>query len=203
MRSTHSIHNFLVVVLTSNALSGGVQGTVALFQYVKKIADGLSSISVGPHLSVYHAMQSKAWALADRRRFVANIRSYLLSAFPLLMLVSAAFAVCAWIALCVTGARGDRFGYTAFAILLVLLAWQTLISVETIAVGVPVMAKKTSVVLVVNGVFVANFYLVIHHVLVAPYTGLAVAVACIACQGVSTVMFTLVAVRLTRIKFGR
>lgn len=200
MRATHSIHNFLVVLLTNSALSGGVEGTVALFQYTKKVADGLASISVGPHLSVYHPAQARAWAARDASAFAANVRAYLVAAFPLLLLASVALALVAVVVVQLVPGAAARLPAGGLAVVLVLLAWQALISLESVPVGVLVLARRPDLLLAINGLFVVTFFAVLHGVLVAPYTGLAVAVASVACQAVSAVLFALVARRLWRRK---
>jgi hypothetical protein len=193
MRSTHSIHNFLVVLLTNSALSGGIDGTVAVFQYTKRIADGLASISVGPHLSVYQSAQARAWAARSAVAFSANLRAYLLSAFPLLVLAAIGFACLAAMAIHVLPGAAVKVPYGSFVVLLVLLSWQTLIALESVPVGVLVLARRPEVILVINAVFVATFYTTIHWILPKPCTGLSVAASSVACQGISTLLFSLVA----------
>jgi hypothetical protein len=198
MRSTHSIHNFLVVLLTNNALSGGVPGTVAVYQYAKRIADGLASISIGPHLSVYHPAQSQAWALRDRPAFLANIRNYLSTAFPLLVLATLALLAGAAALVHLEPAVAARFPAGVFAVFLVLLAWQTLIALETVPVGVIVIDKRPDLLLVGNVMFVASFFLAVRLVLAAPYHSLHVAFASLACQVLGAVFFSVAALRLVR-----
>lgn len=201
MRSVHSIHNFLVVLLTSSTLSRGVEGTVAVFQYVKKIADGLASISVGPHMSVYHAAQARAWALRERHAFGGNIRAYLASAFPLLLLVTLAFAGALGLSLHFFPAVFGRIGLNGLATLFVLLAWQALIAAETMPVGVLVIDHRSGFIAAINGLFVLNFFLVLQYALQPPFTGLAVATASLGCQCISTVLFSYVASKLMRRRF--
>lgn len=203
MRTTHSVHNFLVVVLTSSALSAGVEGTVALYQYAKKLADGLSSISVGPHLSVYHAAQARAWAMVDPVAFRRNMRTYLISAFPLLFAATLLFGAGAGAAVHFVHSFAQRMPPSGFALLFLLLAWQTLISLESIPVGVVVIDNRTEMVLFVNSLYVLMFFTVIHFVLVAPYTGIAVAAASLCCQLISASLYALIAHRLMRQRFAR
>jgi hypothetical protein len=198
MRSTHSIHNFLVVLLTNSALSAGVEGTVALFQYMKKIADGLASISVGPHLSVYHAAQAKAWAMRSVQAFAANLRVYAAAAFPLLLLASATLGVLVAGAAHFAPAVVSRVPSGGLAVVLVLLAWQALISFESVPVGILVLDRRPELLLVINGVFVLAFFAILQGVLAKPTTALAVAIASLSCQAISTFLFSVVALRLWR-----
>lgn len=200
MRFTHSIHNFLVVLLTNNALSAGVEGTVALFQYSKKIADGLAAISIGPHLSLYHAAQARAWAVRSARDFSTNVRAYLLSAFPLLALAIGAFAVFAIVVFNVVPNSASMVPKGGFAVILMLLAWQTLVACESVPVGVLVLARRPEIILAINALFVVTFFAVTHWVIVKPSTGLTVATTSLACQSISTMLFSYIAYTLWRRK---
>jgi hypothetical protein len=202
LRFTHSIHNFLVVLLMNSALSAGVPGTVARFQYVKKVADGLSAISVGPHLSVYHAAQAQAWAVTDCAAFARNLRSYLLTAIPLLLGATGVFLVLAsMLVRYLTDPRIQAAGHE-IALLLVLLGWQTVIAIESIPAGVLVIQKRTGLLMAVNGIYVAIFFSAIEWLIPRPYSGLSVAATSLGCQLVSFLLFSIVATKLYRRKFG-
>jgi hypothetical protein len=201
LRFTHSIHNFLVVLLTGYALSGGVSGTVATFQYVKKVADGLASISIGPHLVVYHAAQASAWMNGSRQKFLQNIRLYLYASMPLLLAVVSILMLALY--------TGE--GYLAMPqlqsltrhthLLLVLIAWQVLIALETIPVGVLVIERRPLAMLIVNGLYIAAFFAAVNLILPRPYAGVSVATASLACQLLSSMMFALLAFRFFKLKF--
>lgn len=201
LRFTHSVHNFLVVLLTNAALSGGVPGTVSLFQYVKKFADGLSSVAVGPHLQVYHASQASAWARDDKSRFHENIREYLRHSLPVMALALAGAFVCWHFAGIYAPQLAQKASAGAFLIFMTLTAWQVLISIETIPAGVLVVGKHTRWLLAVNVLFAFNFYLVTQVAMSAPYTGVAVALASLLCQCVSTVLLSVLAYSFYRKKF--
>lgn len=202
LRFTHSIHNFFVVLLSNSALSGGVEGTVAVYQYAKKIADGLSSISISPHLTVYHSAQAKAWVRGDLGACVVNIRTYLLTAYPLLLGLVVVFVVFTSLAINVIPDFGAKLPQGGALILFVLLAWQTLISLESVPVGILVIDKRAGLILMINTVFIITFFMALHWVLVSPYTALAVAIVSICCQAISTLLFSIVAFKLWRYKFN-
>lgn len=201
LRFTHSIHNFLVVLLTNSALSGGVPGTVSLFQYVKKIADGISSVAIGPHLQVYHAAQAGAWARSDKRLFHKNIREYLLHALPVIAIALAGILVCWRFAGDFIPSLAHKATTEAFWIFVVLSTWQVLISVESVPAGVLVVGKHTRWLLLVNALFVMNFYLMMHVAISAPYSAATVATMSLLCQCISSTIISFLALMFYRKKF--
>lgn len=195
LRLTHSAHNFLVVMITNAALSSGSAGTVALFQYVKRMADGLCAVSVGPHLGVYHAAQAIAWARRDRRAFVAHIWSYMRSALLLLALAASVFLVGAWF---LAGHLPGGPAPTVDAVILfvLLVAWQSLIAVETVPAGVLALDNRAGAMLFVNGVYIAAFYAGVHGLAHGANTGTTVAALSLACQLLSLALFSRIGWRL-------
>jgi hypothetical protein len=202
LRFTHSIHNFLVVLLMNSALSAGVSGTVARFQYVKKVADGLSAISVGPHLIVYHAAQARAWALTDRAAFARNVRSYLFAATSLLICATGAFLALASIVVRYVDDARVRASTHEIVLLLVLLGWQAVISIETVPAGVLVVQKRPGLLMSVNVIYVTTFFCAIQWLISRPYSGLSVAMTSLGCQILSCLLFTGLAMKLYARKFG-
>ena len=202
LRFTHSIHNFLVVLLTNSALSGGVSGTVSLFQYVKKVADGLSSVTVGPHLQVYHAAQASAWARLNRQKFHDNILDYLRHALPVIGIALAGMVVCWHFAGNFVPNFAQKATTGAFWIFLVLSAWQVLISVESIPAGVLVVGKHTRWLFLVNALFALNFYLGMRVVVAPPYTAMTVSVLSLGCQCISSAIISSLAWTFYRKKFA-
>ena len=201
LRLTHSAHNFLVVLITNAALSSGSSGTVALFQYVKRLADGLCAVSVGPHLGVYHADQATAWAQRNRAAFVANIRAYLGSALPLLALASGLFLGGAW--LFQSSLAGSPLaGGAALCVSGLLLAWQALIAVETVPAGVLALDNRAGAMLFVNGIYIAAFYLGVRWLAGSAANGTTVAALSLACQLLSLALFSHIGWRLQSSHFG-
>lgn len=189
LRLTHSAHNFLVVLITNSELSSGTSGTVALFQYVKRVADGLCAVSVGPHLAVYHADQATAWAQRDRAGFAANIRAYLGSALPLLALATGLFLAGAWL---FNASPVGSLAPSAVALSLfwLLLAWQALIAVETVPAGVLVLENRAGAMLLVNGVYIGLFYLGVQWLVGGSDVGITVAALSLGCQVLSLALFS-------------
>lgn len=198
MRLTHSVHNLLVVALTNAALSAGAAGTVALFQYAKRLVDGLTSVAVGPHMAVLHARQATAWTLGDAAAFRRHARHYLGTAVPALVGLCALALVLGWAWGAWTGSPLLQPGTATWTLVLLLCAWQLVMAIETVAAGVLSYENRAGWMFAVNGLFIACFVLALQVLLPQPADGVGVALAALACQLLSLVLFTGLARRLYR-----
>lgn len=200
MRCTHSVHNFFVVLLTNNALSAGAEGTLSVFQYVKRLADGLTSVTFVPHAGVYHARQAAAWAEGGIPAFVSNVEHYFKTSLVALLLMLAAL-------LSVGGAvlwSGDELKILSLenaGLFCLMLLWQAVIAVETIPVGVITMAKQSLQILCVNMIYVAMLFMLTRILPSTSMTGFQIGGALLASQLLSLCLFTLLAVRIFRLKY--
>ncbi|MGI9141988.1 MAG: hypothetical protein ACR2IJ_02250 [Fluviibacter sp.] len=200
MRCTHSVHNFFVVLLTNNALSSGAEGALSIFQYVKRLADGLASVTFVPHAGVYHARQAAVWAEGGSTAFVSNVEHYFKTSLVALLLMLAT-------TLSVGGAvlwSGDGFKILTLenaGLFCLMLLWQAVIAVETIPVGVITMAKQSLQILCVNMIYVAMLFMLTHILPSASMTGFQIGGALLVSQLLSLCLFTLLAVRIFRLKY--
>jgi hypothetical protein len=197
------VHNFVSVAVISSFLSGGVEGTVSFFQYVKRIADGIASICIGPHLSVYHAKQNISWVKNNAKLFKLNIVSYFKSAIPLFLAAILCMLIIGWIVINFYPSYIHNYSsFDVFAYLfLLLLLWQMIISLETVAVGVLVMENLSAILFIVNVIFILNLILIM-NVVNKPYSTLTVATACVICQIVSLILSSYFSFRKFKTKFA-
>ena len=196
LRLTSSVHNFFVVLLTNSALSAGVPGTVALFQYVKRVADGLASIAVGPHMFVYHNKQARAWTQGDQVLFRENILDYLRHSVPMMTLAVLIAGLVWGMTQEIAQSLVPALAQSTVALFVALWFWQLLIAVEGVPAGVVVVARRIDWVFSVNFFYLMNFYLIVNFLLSRPHTGLSVALASLGCQAISAVLFGLLAFKL-------
>ncbi len=201
MRGAHSAHNFVVVLLINSALTAGAEGTFAIYQYARKVADGLTSIAIGPHQVAYLAALARAWASGNRMALRQQSRDYLWTALSLLAgsTLLLALVVGAVSALAPTAVK--TIGVDGVAMLLVLLLWQALVAIESVPVAVLSVARRTAWMFGVNATFAMALYGVLGWLVVPPHGGLPVVLALLCCQGVSTVLFALLAARCLRQRF--
>lgn len=203
LRSVSSIHNFAVAFISSSTLSMGPTGSVAVFQWVKRITDGLAAVSYGPHLLVYQAAQASAWAEGKLQLLKSNAADYLRISVPTFLLVAVGVVAGTAIALQV-GALGEAgpMARQILPLLVLLLAWHLVISIETVCVAMVVVDHRWFGMLVINLVFVTLYYVFLQRIHALPPV-LSVAAFGVACQLVSAAAFTWLAGRILSRRFGR
>ena len=159
MRIGHSFHNFFVGLIINSTLSHQALGVISIFQYAKRFADGVTSVTVGPQNNIYHARQALAWAGRDRSQFRENIKAYLRITTPLFLVVSLiVLLTMPWLLKLL---NRDGMGHAIDALKVtfsVLVVWQGIIAIETIFAGVVVTARQSLILWGVNGLFVGSFY---------------------------------------------
>lgn len=189
MRGIHSIHNLLLSVVVASYLSHGVNGTIATYQYLKRVADGLCSITMGPHAAVYHAEQANSFAALNRIKLISNIYVYLYSAVPIFLIgVAIAFAVYFGLAYYGIGVEMESEASNS---LLVLLVWQFIVAIETVPVGLLIVANAASSILKINTIFIVQFFILTYFATYFQVFELAV-IGCY-CQTISLLMYSYVA----------
>lgn len=202
MRGAHSAHNFVVVLLINSALTAGAEGTVAVYQYARKVADGLTSIAIGPHQAVYLAALARAWAHADRLSLRRESSDYLWTSLLLLTGATLLLSLVAGAAATLAPTAAKAIGIDGGVMLAVLVLWQALVAIESIPVAVLSVDRRAGSMLCVNAVFALGLYAVLTWLVVPPHGGVPVVLSMLFCQIGSTVLFALVASRCVRHRFG-
>lgn len=200
MRLTHSMHNLLVVAVTNAALSTGPAGTVAVFQYAKRLVDGLATVAVSPHMAVLHAKQATAWMQRDAAAFCGHAVHYIRTAVPLLVGASTLALLASWAWASLSDQPPLRPGGSHWLLLLLLCAWQLVMAVETVAAGVLSYDNRAGSMFAVNSLYIACFFGVV-QLLPVLTGGVAVVAAALGCQLLSLVLFTWLASGVHRQRF--
>lgn len=202
MRGGHALHHFLSAVIVNGALSALPTGNIALFQYAKRFADGVSSVAVGPHGNIYHARLAKAWSERDQRSVRDAAAAYLKHVFPLF----AAGVVLVWLALpylLTWIASHDQLPVDYLAsIFLVISVWCGLIVFESVFVGMLTAAHRAGVFILVNGLFIVVFFW-LTRVDLGLATIFKLPVAASLAQAVSLMLFVASALHLFRRHFSQ
>lgn len=158
MRSGHTLHNFLSTAVINGTLSTLSAGNIALFQYAKRFADGVSSIAVGPHGNIYHATFAKAWSERYRRMALDAVGAYLKHVLPLFALG----VVLVWLALPYVlrwiAPQGHVPIDNLMSVFLVVSLWSGLIAFEAIFVAVLTAAHSAALFILINSLFIAIFF---------------------------------------------
>lgn len=159
MRSAHALHNFLSVAIIGSALSTLSAGTLSIFLYAKRIAEGVSSISVGPHVSIYHAKLAEAWTKFNRSASLDAARSYLKHILPLFLLgVGLTWLLLPPILLMISSLASQASIDSMMLSFLLISVWNLIIIIESVFVALLTTAHRAAVFGLVNGLFIIFFY---------------------------------------------
>lgn len=165
MRIGHSFHNFFVGMILNNALSHLAPGLISVFQYAKKFSDGLAGIAIGPQANIYHARQAKSWAEGDKKLFYVNVKIYLKNTLPIYFIgVLLVWFLLPWLLELLAKGRDTGSVNGIKFVFLALAAWQGIISIETIFAGVVVIAKRSMILWLVNGIFIVSFFIAVKFI---------------------------------------
>jgi hypothetical protein len=201
MRSGHTLHNFLSAAIINSTLSTLPAGNVALFQYAKRFADGVSVLAVGPHGSIYHALLAKAWSELNYNSVWKAATAYLKHVFLLFV----ASVIIVWLALpyiLVLVASNTNVQVENMAsIFLLVSVWNGLIIFESVFVGILITANRAGMFILVNGLFVMIFFFLSRLDLNLAIVFQLPAMAVLA-QSVSLLLFVVLALHLFRRHFS-
>lgn len=194
MRMAHSMHNFLVTAFISSLLSGLGEGVLALYQYLKRIADGLTGVLLGPAMAIYGVEQNKVLLDNNRIKLLTMSREYRQQ--TMLRVLPVGLLALVWV---VASLVTPWLGTTETALLFSLLVlWQLVIACEYAAVAWFVSLDAVWWIFGINSVYLLAFagssFLVQHYWPTAPNV-LALAVAC---QMVSLWLYTVLGHKLLR-----
>ncbi|WP_150131067.1 lipid II flippase MurJ [Janthinobacterium sp. LM6] len=165
MRIGHSFHNFFVGMILNNALSYLAPGMISVFQYAKKFSDGLAGVAIGPQANIYHARQAKAWVERDKKLFYVNVKVYLKNTLPIYIVgVFLVYFIMPWFLEILSEGRDAGSVIGIKFVFLALAAWQGIISIETIFAGVVVIAKRSMILWMVNGLFIISFFIAVKFI---------------------------------------
>ncbi len=196
MRSAHALHNFLSVAIIGSVLSTLSAGSLSIFLYAKRIAEGVSSISVGPHVNIYHAKLAQSWSEFNRGASLQAARSYLKHVLPLFLLgVGLAWFLLPQVLLMTSSLASPASIDSMMLSFLLISVWNLIIIIESVFVAVLTTAHRAVIFGLVNGLFIVSFY-----TLTSLHLGISAAIqlpigASIA-QCVSLALFASVAYRL-------
>ncbi|HEY0665074.1 MAG TPA: lipid II flippase MurJ [Gallionella sp.] len=159
MRIGHSFHNFFVGLIINNALSHQATGMISIFQYAKRFADGVFTVTIGPHVSILLARQASAWSERNHVQHRQNMKEYLRTVMPL-FLAASLVALLLMPLLLHTMSRNDvepaieaiQITYAIFTV------WQGIIALEAVFVGVVTTARQSMIMWGVNALFIGSFY---------------------------------------------
>lgn len=160
IKGANSVHNFLVQALISSILSHMPTGAISIYQYAKRLADGVFAITAGPQVMIYHsrcAIAVSHWDTAEMRRNVVHfLKSFLVVFFAMALVVY----LLAPTALAIVGKsftastiEGIRLAYVGIVL------WYLIMGIETLSVGIILATRSSLALFSVNFTFIFLFFI--------------------------------------------
>jgi hypothetical protein len=159
IKGANAVHNFLVQTLISSLLSMMPTGSISIFQYAKRLADGVFAITAGPQVMIYHSRCAVSVLRWDRGEMRRNVVHFLKTFLPLFFAMATVVYVLAPFALSIMGK-----GLTAPAIDQILwlyvgtALWYLIIGVETLSVGILLATHSSWLLFCINFTFIFLFF---------------------------------------------
>ncbi|MGZ3749513.1 MAG: lipid II flippase MurJ [Pseudobdellovibrionaceae bacterium] len=160
VKGANAIHNFLIQALISSLLSKMPTGSISIFQYAKRLADGVFAITAGPQVMIYHSRCAKAisqWNKSEMRSNVIHFLKTFLSlffamAFVVYILTPFALSIVAK-SFSISTIDEIRFVYLGVVL------WYLIMGIETLSVGIILATRSSLILFGVNFTFIFLFFL--------------------------------------------
>lgn len=159
IKGANSVHNFLVQALISSILSRMPTGSISVFQYAKKLADGVFAITAGPQVMIYHS-KCATWVsdlnLVELKHNVAHFLKTFLSLFFVMGLV--VYAATPLALSFVAKSFSPQTVQEIRAVYVGIVIWYLIMGIETLSVGVILATRSSFALFAVNFSFILLFF---------------------------------------------
>jgi hypothetical protein len=197
IKGANSIHNFLVQALLNSVLSHMPVGSLSVFQYAKRLADGVFAITAGPQVMMYHSRCATAvsnWNLSEMR---TNVREFLKTFLSMFFVMALGVYLMTPLALAILGKGFDQTTIDEIRLVyLAVILWYMIIGIETLSVGIILAARNAFALFRVNLTFILLFFIWSRFYRVDKAIDLVLTTA--GFQALSFILFTLSAVLIIR-----
>lgn len=160
MRLAHNFHQFFSLLIINTFLSGLAQGSISLFQYVRRAVSAVAMIATGPINNVYTSEVAEKLSIKDGLGIISNRRKYHLAVLPLFLLGS--FILVPLLPYVIGFVVQNKISENELTLLwglsVALVVWNFIIISETPYVTITVAAKRSYTLMVVNAVFMLMFW---------------------------------------------
>lgn len=159
IKGANAVHNFLVQALISSILSRMPTGSISIFQYAKRLADGVFAVTAGPQVMIYHskcAISVLSWNWDEMR---SNAIHFLKTFLSLFLAMAVAVYILTPFALSLVAknfsvATIDQIRWVYVGIVI----WYLIMGIETLFVGVILATRSSLALFCVNSTFILLFF---------------------------------------------
>lgn len=187
MRSSHTIHNLLSVMIITKVLSTLPTGSISIYQYSKKFADGILSISTGPHSLRFHAEIAQQWAEGKVQLITKTQASFLKNTVPFFIIAVfiCSFAIEKIMSLMGSDPESSNEIQKTF---LFHSTWILIIIIESTAMSLLIIRNDFKKIITVNTIFLLTLYSTT-SILIGNNSITEVIICAIFAQSISTILF--------------
>lgn len=159
IKGANAVHNFLVQALISSVLSKMPVGSISIYQYAKKLADGVFAITAGPQVMIYHSRCAVAvshWNLKEMRHNVVHFLKTFLSLFFAMALIVYLVTPIA-LSIVAKSFSPEVVGEIRLVYVGIVL-WYLIMGIETLSVGIILATRSSLALFAVNFTFIFLFF---------------------------------------------
>lgn len=163
IKGANSVHGFLVQALSSSILSQMPTGSISIFQYAKKLADGVFAITAGPQVMIYHsrcatAVSAKIPTMVriELRKHIIEFLKPFISLF--LAMASLIYLITPFALALVSTNFSPPIIDNIRHVYLGIVLWYFILGAETLSVGVILATRSVLSLFGVNFVFILLFF---------------------------------------------
>lgn len=159
IKGANSIHNFLVQALISSVLSHMPTGAISIYQYAKRLADGVFAITAGPQVLIYHSRCANAVSHGDLRGLWQNAIHFIKSFLAMFFAMAFIVYILTPIALSIVGKNVTSESLDGIrGVYLGIVLWYLIMGIETLSVGIILATRSSMALFSVNATFILLFF---------------------------------------------
>lgn len=160
IKGANSVHGFLVQALSSSILSQMPTGSISIFQYAKKLADGVFAITAGPQVMIYHSRCATAVSKWNLEELKNNAIHYLKTFLGLFFVMASAVYFLTPLALSfIAKSIAPQTVNEIRWVFLGFVGWYLIMGIEILSVGIVLAARSSVLLFGVNSIFILLFFL--------------------------------------------
>jgi hypothetical protein len=160
IKGANAIHNFLVQALISSVLSRMPTGSISIFQYAKKLADGVFAITAGPQVMIYHSRCATSVSNLDKAEMKNNALHFLKTFLSLFFAMAFMVYILTPFALSIVAKSFSATTIDDIRLVYVgVVLWYLIMGIETLSVGIILATRSSLALFSVNFTFILLFFL--------------------------------------------
>lgn len=160
IKGANSVHNFLVQTLMSSILSQMSIGSLSVFQYAKRLADGVFAITAGPQVMIYHSKCAHSISNWNRAEMRSNAVQFLKAFLTLFLAMAVMVYFLTPLALSIVAKNFSIATLNEIrSVYIGIVLWYLIMGIETLSVGIILATRSSLALFGVNFTFIFLFFI--------------------------------------------